>query len=88
MHKVLASLRDRKTRAVDRMELVHLKAKSEGRDLTAIEQLKFDLAKREAEDLAGVIHELEGELAAAATGQLAPNEPKRDRFLWMHHSEG
>jgi hypothetical protein len=89
MNKVLQSMRARKSRAVDRMELIHLKAKSEGRDLTNIEQLKFDLAKEEAEGLVGVISELEREIASGAFGYTsapvqAPSAPEPS-YLFLRH---
>jgi hypothetical protein len=87
MHRVLGMLRTRKHHAANEMELVNLRAAREGRDLTSVEQIRYNIAKQQAEDLAGVIHTLEGELDGAALAQITPNEPKRDRFLWMYRPE-
>lgn len=62
----LTSLRRQKDLAVDRMDALNAIAKKDGRDLSEIEQLQFDLAKQHAENLADCVHELEGEVQFGA----------------------
>lgn len=99
MLKTLTSLRRQKEQAADKMELLNLRAQRDGRDLTAIETLQYDLAKQQAENLADCIHELEGEIdftarvpqpapgvdpVSLAFSQAAEVAPVRERCLWMH----
>lgn len=76
MKKTLERLRQKKAKAVERMEALNGLANNEKRDLTETEKQEYATCKTEAEELATSITQIEEELAALTPAAAVPDTAK------------